>query len=123
MKNSISKEKRRAQKESVLRKELSKLFLEIKLNDPSFEGIFINKVRLSPDKSSLHVFFYTDLGEKHFNEKLKLLILYKPSIRKALAQLIASRYTPEIIFKFDKTFEKQCKIETLLDKIKEEEQL
>jgi len=116
------RETRRAQKESLLRKELSKIFLDIKRNDPSFEGIFINKVKLSPDKGMLHVFFYTDQGIDFFKEKLPLLILYKPSVRKALSQIISSRYTPQIIFKYDKAFEKQCRIETLLDKIKEEDQ-
>lgn len=123
MKNQVSKERRRAQKESLLRKELSKLFLEIQRNDPQFEGIYINRVSLSPDKSMVRVLFYSHEGENFFKEKLKNLILYKPSIRKALSQLIPSRYTPEIIFVFDKTFEKQCRIESLLDKIKEEDQL
>jgi len=121
MKNQATSERRRAQKEAILRKELSKLFLDIKRNDSDFEDIFINRVRLSPDKGMIHVFFYTDQGEEYFKEKLPRLILYKPSIRKALAQLIASRYVPELLFKFDKTFEKQRRIETLLDKIKEEE--
>jgi len=121
MKNQASSERRRAQKESILRKELSKLFLDIKLNDPNFEDIFINRVHLTPDKGTIHVFFYTDQGEEYFKEKLPLLILYKPSIRKALSQLISSRYTPQIIFKYDSTFEKQRRLETLLDKVKEEE--
>jgi len=121
MRSKTSSETRRAQKESLLRKELSKIFLDVKLNDPSFESIFINRVRLSPDKGTVHVFFYTDKGEQFFKEKFPLLVLYKPSIRKALSQLVSSRYTPQIIFKFDKAFEKQRGIEQLLDKIKEEE--
>ena len=116
------RETRRAQKESLFRKELSKIFLDIKLNDPTFEGIFINKVKLSPDKSVVNVFFYTAQGFGYFKKKLPFLILYKPSIRKALSQIISSRYTPNIVFKYDKSFEKQCEIETLLDKIKEEDQ-
>jgi len=120
MRSQASSERRRAQKETLLRKELSKIFLDIKLNDPNFEDIFINRVRLSPDKGTVHVFFYSDKGEQYFQEKFPLLVLYKPSIRKALSQIVASRYTPEIVFKFDKTFEKQRSIEKLLDTIKEE---
>jgi len=123
MRDNKTRELKRSQKESLLRKELSKLFLSIKQDDKNFENIFINKIKLSADKSVIHVFFFTHKGPEHFKEKLPLLILYKPSMRKALSQLIRSRYTPEIIFKYDKTFEKQCKIEQLLDKIKEEDQL
>jgi len=122
MRDNRTKDLKRAQKESLLKKEFSKLFLSIKQDDPSFEEIFINKIKLSSDKSVIHVFFFTHKGQDFFKEKLPRLILYKPSMRKALSQLIQSRYTPEIIFKYDTTFEKQCKIEALLDKIKEEDQ-
>jgi len=123
MRDNKTKELKRAQKESLLRKELSKLFLNIKQDDSRFADIFINRIKLSSDKSVIHVFFYTHDGHEHFKERLSLLILYKPSMRKALSQLIPSRYTPEIIFKYDTTFEKQCKIEQLLDKVKEEDKL
>jgi len=123
MRDTKTKELKRSQKESLLKKELSKLFLEVKLNDPKFEGIFINKVQLSSDKSMVHVFFFTHEGYESFKELKPFLIMYKPSIRKALSQIIDARYTPEITFKYDKAFEKQCKIEQLLDKIKDEEQL
>jgi len=121
MRDQSSKEQRRAKKESLVRKELSKLLLQIKQDDSRFDDIFIHRVNLSPDKSCIRVFFYSHKGEDFFNEKLPLLILYKPSIRKALSQAIPSRYTPEIIFKYDKNFEKQCRIELLLDKIKKED--
>jgi len=123
MNNPDVREMRRAQKESLIRKELSKLFLEIRVNDKNFEGIYINRVKLSPDKGMVNVFFYTHDGEEHFNKKLPLLILYKPSVRKALSKILASRYTPQLVFKFDKIFEKQCRIEILLDKVKKEEKL
>jgi len=114
---------KRSQKESQLRKEISKLFLAVKQDDKNFDDLFINKVQLSSDKSVVYVLFFSHKGEDYFDEKLPLLILYKPSMRKALAQLIKSRYTPQLKFKYDKTFEKQCKIEELLDKIKEEDKL
>lgn len=113
---------KRAQKESLIRKEFSKLFLEVKLNNPDFEDIYINRVELSADKSIAYIYFFTDKGQDFFDEKLKMLILYKPSLRKALSRLLNSRYTPQIVFRYDKTFEKQCKIEKLLDKVKEMDQ-
>ena len=117
--NKISSQKR-AKRESLIKKELSKLFLGIKLTDKNLDDIYITNVELSSNKSSAHVLFFSEKGEDHFNEKLPYLILYKPSVRKALSQILNSRYTPNIIFQYDKTLEKQAKIEALLDKVKAE---
>ena len=122
MRDQRLRELKRAQKESLIRKEFSKLFLEIKLSNKSLQDIYINRVELSADKSTLHVFFFTDKGPDFFKERLGDLILYKPSIRKALSQILDSRYTPQVKFKYDSIFEKQCKIEALLDKVKEADQ-
>ena len=73
---------------------------------------------MSSNKSSAHVLFFSEKGEEFFNEKLNFIILYKPSVRKALSQILNSKYTPNIIFQYDKTLEKQAKIEALLDKVK-----
>jgi ribosome-binding factor A len=110
---------KKAQKESLLFKEISKLYMQASMDDPRLAGIFINRVKLSPDKGHCTVYFYTPEGEEHFNNVLEILKLYKPSLRKALATGIKARYTPEIVFKFDKTFEKQNRLEELLNTIKE----
>ncbi len=114
---------KRAQKESLLLKELSKLLLQISMDDPRLMNVFINRVQLSPDKGTCSVFFYTPDGEDGFHKIQPLLVLYKPSLRKALSTIIPGRYTPQLTFKFDAQFEKQKRIEDLLEKIKEEESI
>lgn len=111
---------KRAQKESLLMQELSKMLLQLSLDDKSLQGIFINRVKLSPDKSVLTAFFYCSEGQEVFQEKLKTLVLYKPSLRKALAAAVPSRYVPELIFKFDDLFDKQQRIDDILEKIKDD---
>ena len=111
---------KRAQKESQLLQEISKLLLQLTLDDHRLQGLFVNRVKLSPDKSICTVFFYTANGQAEFEEKVGSLILYKPSLRKAIAQIIPSKYVPEFVFKFDDQFEKQQRIDQLLDKIKED---
>lgn len=123
MVNRDVREIKKAQKEAHLHKTLSKLFLKILLDDPSLQGFFISKVQLSDNKSSCIVFFFTQKGKEDFEERKNRLILYKPSIRKALSQLIPSRYTPQLIFKFDDQYEKQQKLNELLEKLKLEDQL
>ena len=118
-----TREIKRAQKESLIFKELSQLLLQLSMDEPALGQLYINRVKLSPDKSSCTIYFYSPLGEEDFRKKLGILILYKPSLRTALAKTLASRYTPELIFAFDKQFEKQQRIEALIDKVKAEDKL
>jgi len=112
---------KRSQKESLLLREISKLYFEASLDDKTLQEFQISRVKLSKDKGICFVFFYCSNGEDYFNEKLSTLKLYKPSLRSALAKTIKGRYVPDLVFKYDSEFEKQKKIEELLDKIKEED--
>lgn len=110
---------KRAQKESLLFREISQLFLQASMDDSRLQGLFVNRVHLSPDKSMCSVYFYSAQGEQYFKELLHTLTLYKPSMRKALAATIRGRYVPDLIFKFDKQFEKQQRIEALIEQVRE----
>lgn len=110
---------KRAQKESFIFKELSKLFHEIIMDDSRFQTLFINRVQLSNDKSMCTVFFYTADGPEAYKELLQTLILYKPSMRKNLAQALDSRYVPDLRFEYDAKFEHQQRLEAVLDKAAE----
>lgn len=113
---------KRGQRESFLFREFSKLFMEIARENAELRDIHMNRVDTSAEKGKCFVMFYTTKGKEHFQEKLKTLILYKPSMRKAMAQLRQSRFTPDIEFAYDAQFEKQMRIELLLDHVKEQEQ-
>lgn len=115
---------KKSQKESLLYREISRLLMNITLEDKELQGIFANRAQLSDDKGVCTIFFYVTGGKEEFDKKLPHLILYKPSLRKAISKLVPGRYTPELIFKYDTSFEKQQKIENLfdkIDKIKDEE--
>lgn len=113
---------KRAQKERLLLRHVADLFHQATLDDPRLNDIFVNRVSLSPDKSLCTVFFYTNHGKEYFKEKLEFLKLYKPSLRKAIATAIKSRYVPNFKFAFDEHFEKQEKIEQLFEQIKTEDE-
>ncbi len=113
---------KRAQKERLFFREISNLFLQMTLDDSRVQGISITRVKLSPDKSLCTVYFYAAEGKEFFNEKLEILKLYKPSMRKAIAAKIEARYTPDIRFAFDEHYEKQEELELLMNKIKKEEE-
>lgn len=109
---------KKSQKESLIFKVIAKLFAQTTLDDARLQGIMLNRVKLSDDKGVATLFFYAPGGFEEFKEKLPILVLYKSSLRRSLARSIASRYTPELIFKFDDQFEKQQRIEGILEKIK-----
>jgi ribosome-binding factor A len=111
---------KRAQKERLLFREISQLFLRLTLDETRINDLSITRVGLSPDKGVCTVYFYTPQGLPHFENMLEILKLYKGSLRKAIGQKIASRYTPEIHFAFDAKFEKQEQLELLLEKVKKE---
>jgi ribosome-binding factor A len=111
---------KKAQKEKLLFREISELFLQLTLDDNRLRDIHVNRVSLSADKSICYIYFYTAKGPEAFKEKLDIIKLYKPSLRKAIASKIKARYTPDLVFMFDEQYEKQEKIEQLFDKIKTE---
>lgn len=112
---------KRAQKESLLLRELSNYYVRIAMDDPRLAGITLNRVQLSRDKSTCNLYFFSDKGKDDFEQRLPMLIVYKPSMRKALAQSINARYTPQLVFKYDASFEKHLEIDALFESIKDKE--
>ncbi len=109
---------KKSQKESLLLRAIANLFAQTTLDDARLSGVAVNRVKLSDDKGVATIFFYTAGGLAEFKEKLPTILLYKSSLRRALARSINARYTPELIFKYDDQFEKQQRIEGILEKIK-----
>lgn len=114
---------KKAQKESYYYKEISQFLLRIMMDEPRLSGLFINKVSLSPEGGLCTVLFLATNGRPEFEEKLPTLILYKPSLRAALAKTSQGRYTPNLVFRYDEDQEKVDKINRLLDRLKEEGKL
>ena len=93
------------------------------LDDPKLNDYIVNRVKLSPDKGSLTVYFFSLKGKEHFDKHFDYLAHYKAPLRKALSEAIASRYVVNLIFKYDEAYEKQQEIENLIDKLKNEDKL
>lgn len=119
----IVRDIKKKQKEHLILREVSQLFSQAAMDDPELQGISIIRVALSPDKGMCTVYFYSPDGKAGFDKCFDRLKLYKPSLRTALAHQIKSRYTPDLMFKYDEQFEKQAKIEALIDKLKDEGKL
>jgi ribosome-binding factor A len=114
---------RRAQKESFFFKEIAQFFLQITLQDPRLSGIYVNRVSLSPDGGSCEVLFLAHNGKEEFDQKIGFLLAYKGALRTALAKTSQGRYVPKLVFNYDVLFEKQERVNILIDELKREGKL
>ncbi|MGB8468185.1 MAG: ribosome-binding factor A [Candidatus Babeliales bacterium] len=109
---------KRAQKEKLLLREISHMIHELSLEHPSLRALTVTRSALSPDKSMFTIFLYAENEVEGYKEPLEILKLYRPSMRKTLAQKITGRYVPDIRFAYDTKYTKQARIEQLMEQIK-----
>lgn len=114
---------RHAQRESVLLHTIAKCFMQLIQDEPKLSPLSITRTELSPDKGHCMVFFHCLGGIEEFESLRKTLVLFKPSLRKALSQEIDGRYTPDLRFAYDHQLDKQRHIDDLIDKLKDEGKL
>lgn len=116
-------DKKRAQRESFLLRELSSFFLRITLEDRLIHDFYVTRVELSQDKGWCTIYFHTPRGFEVFNEHLSHLISYKPSLRSALSKSLQTRYTPDLKFAYDQGIDRQNHMEDLFERLKDEGKL
>lgn len=109
-----------AQRESLLQRELSVLMQRIVADDPRLQGLYISRVSLSPDRGSCTIFLATTNDKTTFEDQLRQLVLYKPSLRTALARAIQARRVPELLFRYDTQIAKRLRIEALFEQLEKE---
>ncbi len=114
---------KRAQKSALLYRTISSLFLKASLDDARLVGITLTRARLSDDKSVCEIYFITAGGEQEFQERIHDIILYKPSLRSAVAKEIPGRYAPDLVFKYDTQEEGLRKIDQILLDLKNKGEL
>ena len=119
-----SHEIKREQKKSLFLRHISIILQSITQDDPVISKIYPTRVDFSADTGICYVYFATydasEDSETTYREAVKKLILYKPSMRAALAKKIDGRYTPDLLFLFDTTTDKVRAINSILDKVQEQ---
>jgi ribosome-binding factor A len=114
---------KQAQRESFLLREISTLYVRLIQDNPELQGVYIIKIELSSDGSTCTVYFHSTQGQAHYEQIKDKLILYKPSIRTALAKASSSRYVPQLIFRYAEGVEKQERVNDLIEQLKKEGKL
>ena len=113
---------KREQKKSLFIREISQIIQLIAETEPLVAKVYPTRLDFSNDYGICYVYLSTfdEFSEEIFAKSLEVLKLYKPSIRKELATRLNPRYTPNIVFLYDKVREKQSKIDNLLDKVRDD---
>ena len=113
---------KREQKTALFLREISKIIQELSLDEPDVAKVFVTNIKMSKDYGICFVHFSTFTDKKDFDIALEKLILYKPSIRKALAKSIGGRYASNLVFLYDLAKEKERTLNNIFDKIAQEEE-
>ena len=114
----IKKERRK----KLFLQEFAALIQELSIQEPLVAQVYVSSVDLSADTGICHFYFSTfkEPGEEIFAAALEVLKLYRPSLRKAFVERINMRYGPDLMFAYDKSKEKERRINSLLDKVSEQ---
>ena len=102
-----------------LQRELSEL-LRKEIGDPRLHAVTILRVRLSDDLRSARIYFSVAEGEEN---KLNALAGFKSAsgfLKRRLGGRLELRYTPELKFLYDESFDRATRINKVLQAISEE---
>jgi len=111
---------KREQKKSFLLREVAALVRQVALDEPKLSILFVTRIELSKDSGICYVYISTHTDKEAYEEGLEILKLYKPSMRKALAQAMHTRYVPNLRFRYDESKDKERRINELFAEIGEE---
>jgi len=114
---------KQAQRESFLLREISSLYVRIVQDNPELQGVYITAAQLSSDGSTCTVYLHSAQGQAHYDQVKDKLILYKPSLRTALAKASSSRYVPQLVFRYAEGVERQERVNDLIEQLKKEGKL
>ncbi|MCF7799473.1 30S ribosome-binding factor RbfA [Candidatus Babeliales bacterium] len=120
MKNFLGNRKRE-QKTSLFLHEISSIIQRLSYDEPDLLKVFVTKIELSKDYKICYVYFSTYADKSDFDKALEILKLYKPSIRRALAQNISGKFAADLRFLYDKTKDKERELLSFLDKVVEQD--
>ena len=97
---------------SLVHRRLSEVLL-FESNDPRFSNVTISRVEASNNLTLAKVFVSIFPPERH-NELIKSLNNASGFLSRKLGQVLNTRNTPQLIFKYDSGFDHSDEIETLL---------
>ena len=111
---------RRERASSFIQQELT-LLLQNAVKDPRVSTLTITEVELTPDRRVARVYVGSFADEEAVHEGLEGLESAKGFLRRRLGELLHWRFTPELEFRVDRSWQYGAKIDAILEKLKQEE--
>jgi len=112
---------RKERAESFALSELA-LLLSRNIKDPRVAPLSITGVDFTPDRRLARVYVVCHSGQEDLEEGLRGLESAKGYIRRHLASVLHWHFTPRVEFRVDSSWEYGDKIDTLLDRVHQEDQ-
>ena len=100
----------------VIRRTLSEVLVRGDVHDPELNrlSITVGEVRTSPDLK-IATAFVLPLGGKGQEDVLKLLARNKGELRRAMGKKLGLKFTPDLRFRLDETFDQMDETRRILD--------
>ncbi|MBL8553731.1 MAG: 30S ribosome-binding factor RbfA [Phenylobacterium sp.] len=100
----------------LVRHALVEIFREEEINDPVLAGVSVTvtEVRVNPDLRHATV-FVEPLGGEHADEVVKALNRHSKFVRGHLGRMIDMRFTPDLHFRHDESFNEAARMAKLFD--------
>lgn len=101
----------------LIRRTLSEVLARGDVHDPELNrlSITVGEVRTSPDLK-IATAYVLPLGGKGQDEVLKLLARNKPELRRAVGKKLGLKFTPDLRFQLDQTFDQMDDTRRMLSK-------
>ena len=104
-----------------IREEVS-LILQNRVKDPGMRVVTVTEVTITPDLKTARVHYSVLGGDEERLAVRDALRRSKGFIRKELGRSLQLRYSPELAFLYDNTYEKGAKIDRLLREVRTTEE-
>lgn len=96
------------------------LLLRSTVRDPRVDAISLTEVNLTPDRRVARVYVSAYANDEALKAGIEGLESAKGVLRKALSQILRWRFTPDLEFHPDRSWEYGQRIDALLDQIAQE---
>lgn len=116
-KNSLVKKQR---KESSLMRELTVPLQQAFNEQEATKGFYVTRIELSDGLGLCTIYLACMLKDKDVDAALRVIKGMAKSTRGAVAKLLEGRYTPEIVFTFDKHLDKIRELDDILARVSKE---
>jgi len=105
----------------AIKRKVSEIIL-IELKDPRIGFVTVTEVKVSRDLRNVKIFFSVLGDEKQKKSAIIGLERATSYVRRIIGKEMGFRFTPEIIFRYDETYEYSQRVTELLNKVKTEEE-